>query len=130
MKKAIDKSTESYKKTLDIKKPEEKIIKKKLPFKSFDLFHLGDTHIGSKMFQWEEFSETLRYILNTPNAYAILTGDLIQSINKYSHGTFEETEGADNEVLIAIGLLEEIAKKKDLALQQVYQQIISEKMAH
>lgn len=113
MKSARKKAVEVYEKKLEVKDSDEKIITKNIPFKNFDLFFLGDTHIGSKMFQMKEFIETLKHIENTPNAYAVLTGDLIQAINKYSLGTTSETEGMDNEVLIAIDLLEKIANKKD-----------------
>jgi predicted phosphodiesterase len=51
---------------------------------SIEIYTLADWHIGDKYCNISEIKDTLNYIKNTPNAYAILNGDLMNNATKQS----------------------------------------------
>lgn len=63
-----------------------KVIKIDLPkeLKSVEIHTLADMHIGDKFCDMEAIRSKIDYIKNTPNAYCILNGDLINNATKTS----------------------------------------------
>jgi predicted phosphodiesterase len=51
---------------------------------SIEIYTLADWHIGDKYCNISEIKNTLNYIKDTPNAYAILNGDLMNNATKQS----------------------------------------------
>ena len=49
-----------------------------------EIYTLADWHIGDKHCKMNEIKDTLNYIKDTPNAYAILNGDLMNNATKTS----------------------------------------------
>ena len=49
-----------------------------------EIYTLADWHIGDKFCKISEIKDTLNYIKDTPNAYAILNGDLMNNATKTS----------------------------------------------
>lgn len=64
-----------------------KVIKHKLPdFDQLQILPLADLHIGDLHSNGEKILEWLKYIEETPNCYAILNGDLMDTAIKTSIG--------------------------------------------
>lgn len=61
-------------------------------FESLELHALADCHIGDAMCDFERIRQTIEHIKNTPNAYCILNGDLMDTAVKTSIG---DTYGAN-----------------------------------
>ena len=70
-----------------------KAIKCDLPFAEVIEIHpMGDKHIGDSMCDFKSIMEEIEYIRTTPNAYCILTGDLMDTAIASSIG---DTYGAN-----------------------------------
>ena len=65
-----------------------KVIKIDLPkdLKSIELHTFADEHIGDAHSDVERVIERIEYVKNTPNAYAILNGDILDNATKTSIG--------------------------------------------
>lgn len=63
-----------------------KIVKVDLPqsLKQIEIHTLADLHIGDRFSNEEGIKERIDYIRNTPNAYCILNGDLMNNATKTS----------------------------------------------
>ena len=63
-----------------------KSIKADLPksLKSIEIHTFADLHIGDKSCDYELIKERLKYVKETPNAYCILNGDIINNATKTS----------------------------------------------
>ncbi len=71
-----------------------KTIKIDLPqeLERIEIHPLGDRHFGDSMSDWEETQKLLKHIMETPNAYCILGGDLMDTAIASSVG---DTYGAN-----------------------------------
>lgn len=71
-----------------------KIIKIDLPseLESIELHPLADFHLGDSMSDWEHIQSMLKHIKETPNAYCILGGDIMDTAIASSVG---DTYGAN-----------------------------------
>lgn len=71
-----------------------KTIKIDLPqeFERIEIHPLGDRHFGDSMSDWEHTQKLLKHILETPNAFCILGGDLMDTAIATSVG---DTYGAN-----------------------------------
>lgn len=58
-----------------------KVLKAELPttLESIELHPLADWHLGDAMSDWQQIQKTLKHIEETPNAYCILGGDLMDT---------------------------------------------------
>lgn len=65
-----------------------KIIKVTLPreLESVELHTFADEHIGDEQCDMKRLMERIEYVKNTPNAYCILNGDLLDNATKTSIG--------------------------------------------
>lgn len=63
-------------KTLKIDLPRE--------FKNIEIHTFSDWHIGDKACDYDAIKEQITYIINTPNAYVICNGDLMNNATKNS----------------------------------------------
>ena len=63
-----------------------KVVKVDLPqnLKEIEIHTLADLHIGDKFANMNGIKERIEYIKNTPNAYCILNGDLMNNATKTS----------------------------------------------
>lgn len=63
-----------------------KVVKAELSkkLKSIELHALADLHIGDKSCDYELIKERIKYIKETPNAYCVLNGDIINNATKTS----------------------------------------------
>ena len=83
-----------------------------LPFDEVELVIFGDTHIGSKKCNFKILKERIEYVRNTPNAYAIMLGDIINNSTRHSVGDcYEEPLSPMNQMKLAVRLFEPIADK-------------------
>lgn len=91
-----------------------KIIKIDLPaeHKDIELHPLGDLHLGDEMSNWAHIQKMLKHIEETPNAYCILGGDLMDTAIASSVG---DTYGANlspmEQLRQCVMLFEPLAKK-------------------
>lgn len=71
-----------------------KTIKIDLPaeHERIELHPLGDLHLGDAMSNWEHIQKMLKHIMETPNAYCILGGDIMDTAIASSVG---DTYGAN-----------------------------------
>jgi predicted phosphodiesterase len=65
-----------------------KIIKIDLPkqIEKIELFTFADEHIGDEHSDLESLKRRIEYVANTPNAYCVLNGDIIDNATKTSIG--------------------------------------------
>jgi predicted MPP superfamily phosphohydrolase len=72
---------------------------------------LGDAHLGSLFCNEKLFSETINFILNTPNVYTILLGDLAETATRTSIGLgiFDEKYHIDKQLDVIVELLKPLA---------------------
>lgn len=58
-----------------------KTIKIDLPSEidGIELVPIGDLHLGDAMSDWEHIQRLIKYVQDTPNAYAVLLGDLMDT---------------------------------------------------
>lgn len=83
---------------------------------SFDndirLFVLADAHIGSSEFDLESFKKVIKFIEDTPNTYAILLGDLLDTALKNSKtDIYSEVVSISDAQKLAVSLLMPIKDK-------------------
>lgn len=71
-----------------------KVIKATLPtnIETLELHIFADEHIGDDNCDLERLKERIDYVANTPNAYCILNGDIIDYTSKTSIGDIEARE--------------------------------------
>lgn len=65
-----------------------KVIKVDLPreFSSIEIHTFADEHIGDEHCDIKRLMERIEYVKNTPNAYCILNGDILDNATKTSIG--------------------------------------------
>jgi predicted phosphodiesterase len=65
-----------------------KVIKIDLPkeIEKIELYTFADEHIGDEHCDLKRLKERIEYVANTPNAYCVLNGDLIDNATKTSIG--------------------------------------------
>lgn len=85
---------------------------------SIEIYTLADWHIGDKYCNISEIKDTLNYIKNTPNAYAILNGDLMNNATKQSVSDCYAEEMKPQEQLQTLCDLIEPIKDKVLFITQ------------
>ena len=91
-----------------------KVLKIDLPkeLKSVEIHTLADLHIGDKFCDIKGIKEKIEYIKNTPNAYCILNGDLMNNATKTSvSDCYAEELTPMEQVEMCVELLGPIAKK-------------------
>jgi predicted MPP superfamily phosphohydrolase len=91
-----------------------KVIKIDLPkdLKSVEIHTLADLHIGDKFCDMEMIKNKINYIKDTPNAYCILNGDLMNNATKTSvSDCYAEELTPMEQVEMCIELLEPIKDK-------------------
>lgn len=84
-----------------------KIIKKELSseLSHVNIYPLADLHIGSKHFKRKRLEQDLATILNDPNGYIILNGDLVNNTVKQSVGDiYEETLNPEAQIDLLVEL--------------------------
>jgi hypothetical protein len=62
-------------------------------FKEIELYPISDVHYGNPLFSQNHFDRQLKYILETPNAFCILNGDLCESSLRTSKGEIYKQVG-------------------------------------
>jgi predicted phosphodiesterase len=85
---------------------------------SIEIHTLADWHIGDKYCNISEIKNTLNYIKDTPNAYAILNGDLMNNATKQSVSDCYAEEMKPQEQLQTLCDLIEPIKDKVLFITQ------------
>lgn len=85
---------------------------------SIEIYTLADWHIGDKYCNISEIKNTLNYIKDTPNAYAILNGDLMNNATKQSVSDCYAEEMKPQEQLQTLCDLIEPIKDKVLFITQ------------
>ena len=91
-----------------------KVVKVDLPqnLKQVEIHTLADLHIGDKFSNKEGIKERIEYIKNTPNAYCILNGDLMNNATKTSvSDCYAEEYSPMEQVEMCLELLEPIKDK-------------------
>ena len=90
-----------------------KIIKIDLPSEldRIELHIFADEHLGDDYCDVKRLVERIEYVKNTPNAYCILNGDLIDNATKTSVGdTYTQTLNPMEQLEKAVELFEPLAK--------------------
>lgn len=91
-----------------------KVIKIDLPkeLKSIELHTFADEHIGDSLSDMKRLQERIDYVKNTPNAYCILNGDIIDNATKTSIGdTYTQTFNPMEQLNRAVELFGPIKNK-------------------
>jgi predicted MPP superfamily phosphohydrolase len=91
-----------------------KTVKVNLPqsLKQIEIHTLADLHIGDRFSNKEGIKERIDYIRNTPNAYCILNGDLMNNATKTSvSDSYAEEYTPMEQVEMCLELLEPIKDK-------------------
>ena len=91
-----------------------KVVKVDLPqeLKEVEIHTLADLHIGDKFADKEGIKERIEYIRNTPNAYCILNGDLMNNATKTSvSDSYAEELTPMEQVEMCLVMLEPIKDK-------------------
>ena len=90
------------------------VIKVDLP-KSLDKIELhifADEHIGDELCDIKRLKERIEYVKNTPNAYCVLNGDIIDNATKTSIGdTYGQEMNPMEQLKKAVELFEPINDK-------------------
>lgn len=91
-----------------------KVVKVDLPqdLKEIEIHTLADLHIGDKFSNMDGIKERIEYIKNTPNAYCILNGDLMNNATKTSvSDSYAEELSPMEQVMKCMELFEPIKDK-------------------
>lgn len=91
-----------------------KVVKVDLPqdLKEIEIHTLADLHIGDKFSNKEGIKERIEHIKNTPNAYCILNGDLMNNATKTSvSDSYAEELTPMEQVEMCLEMLEPIKDK-------------------
>lgn len=91
-----------------------KIIKVDLPreLESVELHTFADEHVGDEQCDLKRLVERIEYVKNTPNAYCILNGDLMDNATKTSIGdTYGQVFNPMEQLARAVELFEPIRDK-------------------
>ena len=91
-----------------------KIIKVTLPreFESVELHTFADEHIGDEQCDMKRLMERIEYVKNTPNAYCILNGDILDNATKTSIGdVYNQVFNPMQQLEKAVELFSPIASK-------------------
>lgn len=95
-----------------------KTVKIDLPneFKELQILPFADLHIGDAQCDYELIQEKIEYVKNTPNAYCVLNGDIMNNATKTSvSDTYGETLSPMQQIKRFVDLFEPI-KHKILAI--------------
>lgn len=90
------------------------IIKKELSrsLKSIEIHSIADEHLGDKNCDTKNLIKRIDYIKNTPNAYCIVNGDLLNNATKTSvSDTYSEQLSPMEQIMQGVELLEPIRDK-------------------
>ena len=91
-----------------------KIIKVTLPreLESVELHTFADEHIGDEQCDMKRLMERIEYVKNTPNAYCILNGDILDNATKTSIGdTYTQVFNPMEQLAKAVEIFSPIASK-------------------
>jgi predicted phosphodiesterase len=91
-----------------------KIIKINLPreLETVEIHTFADEHIGDEHCDLKRLVERIEYVKNTPNAYCILNGDLVDNATKTSIGdTYTQVFNPMEQLAKAVELFEPIKNK-------------------
>lgn len=81
-------------------------------YNGIQIVPLSDMHIGDKLCDMDLIKSTIKYIKDTPNAYTIINGDVINNGLKTSKtDSYEEELNVDEQIETAISLLKPIKDK-------------------
>lgn len=84
----------------------------KVPSKEVEIIPLGDVHIGDKQLDFKLLKSMVDYIKDTPDAYTILNGDILDMALKLSKSdVYSQTGSPTEQILAAWELLEPIKNK-------------------
>jgi predicted phosphodiesterase len=75
------------------------LIEQKVP-NDYKVYLLGDTHLGVKAHASKAFSSVLKEIEDTPNAYMVFMGDLVEA-REFGH-SYMDSRSVDNNLLLPI----------------------------
>lgn len=91
--------------------PLKRVVTRQLSDKDAYVIALGDAHLGSMFCNEELFKATVNFILNTPNVYTILLGDLAETATRTSIGLgiFDEKYHIDKQLDVIVELLKPLA---------------------
>ena len=84
-----------------------KVIKADLPqdLKQIEIHTFADEHIGDAQCDMERLKQRIKYVAETPNAYCILNGDILDNASRTSIGDIETRE---------LNIMEQIQRGVDL----------------
>ena len=91
-----------------------KVIKVDLPqeLEKLEIHLFADEHIGDEHCDLERLKERIEYVKNTPNAYCILNGDILDNATKTSIGdTYTQEFNPMEQLQRAVELFSPIAEK-------------------
>ena len=91
-----------------------KAIKIDLPreLKSIEIHTFADEHIGDELCDMERLRKRIEYVKNTPNAYCILNGDILDNATTTSVGdTYSQALSPMQQLELAVDLFAPIAQK-------------------
>ena len=91
-----------------------KIIKINLPreLESVEIHTFADEHIGDEQCDLKRLIERIEYVKNTPNAYCILNGDILDNATKTSIGdTYTQVFNPMEQLSKAVEIFEPIREK-------------------
>ena len=91
-----------------------KIIKVDLPkeLTEIELHIFADEHIGDENCDLERLKERIKYVAETPNAYCVLNGDILDNATKTSIGdTYTQEFNPMEQLRVAVELFSPIAEK-------------------
>lgn len=74
-------------------------------FEQIEIHTFADEHIGDALCDMQRLTERIEYVKNTPNAYAILNGDILDTATRLSIGDIETRE---------LNIMEQIQRGIDL----------------
>lgn len=107
----------------------EMLENEQLPVFNFDLSHrgckivrivpLGDTHVGHKSSMIDKFTKFRDYVLETPDTYTILMGDLMENVipdtvGKHRGAMWEQSMTPPEQIVTLYNLLKPLAVKKKI----------------
>lgn len=91
-----------------------KVIKIDLPkeLKSIEIHIFSDEHIGEELSDLESLKKRIEYVKNTPNAYCILNGDILDNATTDSVGdTYSQALSPLKQIELAVELFSPISGK-------------------
>lgn len=84
----------------------------KVDASEIEIIPMADLHIGDPLSDWSLINERIQYIKNTPHAYCILDGDLMDNGTRQSIGdVYQQTYTPNDAIKLLVRLLEPIKDK-------------------